>query len=83
MDQGRDGVRHEEKGEDSIFWWRGSEPSPVPPLVANPDPPIKSTLRSVLGLITIIILKRVRVFSFKATNLQHVRLEMEKRKQNL
>ena len=47
--------------------------------------PIKSTLSAVLGLITIIILKRVRerVFSFKATNLQHVRLEMEKRKQNL
>ena len=27
--------------------------------------------------------KRERVFSVKATNLQHVRLEMEKRKQNL
>ena len=33
MDQGRDGVRHEGKGEDSVFWWGGSEPSPVPPLV--------------------------------------------------
>ena len=25
-------------GEDSVFWWGGSEPSPVPPLVATPDP---------------------------------------------
>ena len=37
--QGRNGVRHEGKGEDSIFWWVDSEPSPLPPLVANPDPP--------------------------------------------
>ena len=36
--QGRDRVRHEGNGEDSIFWWKGSEPSPVLPLVANPDP---------------------------------------------
>ena len=43
--------------------------------------PHENTLRSVLGLITVIILKRVRegVVSFKAANLQHVRLEMEKR----
>ena len=39
FNQGRDWVRHEGKGEDSIFWWVGSEPSPLPPLVANPDPP--------------------------------------------
>ena len=36
--QVRDGVRHEGKGDDSIFRWEGSDPSPVPPLVANPDP---------------------------------------------
>lgn len=28
--------RHEGKGEDSIFWWRGSESSLVLPLDANP-----------------------------------------------
>ena len=37
--QGRDKVRHEGKGEDLIFWWEGSEPFAVSPLVANPDPP--------------------------------------------
>ena len=35
--QGRDGVKHEGKGENSIFWRGGSEPSQVPPLVANPN----------------------------------------------
>ena len=47
--------------------------------------PTKNTLRSVLGLVTVIILKRVleRVVAFKTINIQHVRLEMEKRWQNL
>ena len=47
--------------------------------------PHKNILRSVLRLNTVTILKRVResIFSFKATNLQHVRLEMEKGWQNL
>ena len=40
--QEKDGVRHEGKGEDSVFWCGGSEPSPVSPLVANPDPPLKT-----------------------------------------
>ena len=35
--QGRDGVRHERKGEDLLFYY--SEHSPVPHLVVNPDPP--------------------------------------------
>ena len=39
INHGRDGVRHEGKGEDSIFWWGGSEPSLVPLLVAQLDPP--------------------------------------------
>ena len=39
--------------------------------------PIMNALRSVLGLITVIVLKSERVFSFEATNLQHVRLEKE------
>ena len=54
-----------------------------PPLVANLDPRINDTMGSVLGLITVIILKRERVFSFKATDLQHVSLEIEKSWQNL
>ena len=32
-------------------------------LVGNPNPQIKNTLRSVLGLITVIILKRLREYS--------------------
>ena len=55
----------------------------VPPVVRNPDASIKNTLGSVLGLITVIILKRVTVFSFKATNIQHVRLKMEMKRQSL
>ena len=43
---------------------------------------IKNVLRSVLGLNTVIILKRVRE-RVKATNLKHIRLEMEKRWRNL
>ena len=58
--QGRDGVKHEGKGENSIFWWGGSEPSQVPPLVANPNLLQTNTLRGVLGLITVIILKRIK-----------------------
>ena len=33
--------------------------SKVPPLVENPDLPIKKTLRRKLGLLTVMILKRV------------------------
>ena len=51
--QEQHGEREEEKGESSIFWWGRSEPCPVSPLVANPDPH-KKTLRRVLGLITVI-----------------------------
>ena len=51
--QKQHGENEEEKGEGSIFWWGRSEPCPVPPLVANPDPH-KKTLRRVLGLITVI-----------------------------
>ena len=71
----------QQKGKVHNFGHEQGEASPVPALVANPDVTIKSTLRSVLGLITVMILKRVceRVFSFKATNLQNVRLEMKMR----
>ena len=37
--QGRDGLRHEGKWEDSVFLWGGFGLSPVPPLAANPDLP--------------------------------------------
>ena len=57
--QGRDGVRHEEKREDSLGM------SSI--LILH-----KNIVGSVLGLNTVIILKRVRdsIFSFKATNLR-------------
>ena len=42
------------------FGHEWGEPSPVRPLVANPDAPIKNNLRSVLGLITVIILKSAK-----------------------
>ena len=50
----------QQKGETQNFGHEWGEPSPVRPLVANPDPPIKNILRSVLGLITVIILKSVK-----------------------
>ena len=69
----------QQKEEVQSFEHEWGEPSPLPPLVENPDPLIKNTLRSVLYLITVISLKRVRegAFYFKATNLQHVRINME------
>ena len=50
----------QEKCEVQNFGQEWGQPSPFPPLAANSDPPIKNTLRSVLGLTTVIILKRVR-----------------------
>ena len=44
-----------------------------------PDLPIRKTLRRLLGLLNVMTLKRViESFSFKATDLQHVSLRMEK-----
>ena len=37
--QGRDGVKHEGKWEDSVFLLGGFRLSPVPPLAANLDLP--------------------------------------------
>ena len=46
--------------------------------------PHKNSRRNVLGLTTVIILKRVREhFFFKATNSHHARIEMDNRKKNL
>ena len=52
------------------------------PFAWNPDLSIRKILKS--GLLTVMILKRVvRIFSFKATNLQRVMLDMKKRWQIL
>ena len=83
------------EGKALNFWVRGDiqqmidvqnlghesgELSPVPPLVANLDPPIKNVRRNVLGLITVIILKRLRESIFFQSNRY---TKMEKRWQNL
>ena len=68
-DQAVDRVEHEGKRQDSFFWW-GWYPvgGGVLPLFANPDPPIKNTLKSVLGLTSVIILKSVRESIFFQSN---------------
>ena len=68
------------KGKVKTFGFAGRPPQwdPHPPLAGHTNLPISKTLRRVLGLLTVEILKRVRVFSFKATNLQHVSLKMRK-----
>ena len=62
------GSNIQEKGEVKNFGHKWEEPSPVPPLVANPDLPIKNTLSGVLDLITVIILKRMREIIFFQCN---------------
>ena len=88
--QRRDGVRYKERGRNpflvgSDIQHNGEVQNFGHEWEAYPDPPQKNILRSVLGLNTVIILEKLRecVFSFKATNLQHVRLEMKKGWQNL
>ena len=66
--QVRDGMNHEGKGEDSIFWSGSSESPPVPLLVGNPDPPYEVCAWSDCCN-NFEKSKRERVFSFKATNL--------------
>ena len=62
--------RHEGKWDDSIFWWGWSLTDRFTILAMRRDhpilshygqslPPIRSTMRSVLGLFTILILKRM------------------------
>ena len=63
----------QQKSEIQNFGYEWGEPSSVPHLVANPGPTIKSTLRSVFDLKTVIGLEKV--VSFKATNLQDLRTE--------
>ena len=88
--QRRDGVRHKRKGEDYIFWWGVKSNRRMRFKILGMSKraswsPIKNILWSVLGLNTVRIFTRVResIFYFKATYLQHVRLEMEKGWQNL
>ena len=82
--QRRDGLRHEGKGEDFIFWCGMISNRRVRfKTLGMSESPILILHRRYLN--NVIILKRVResIFSFKAPNLQHVRLEIEKGWQNL
>ena len=80
--QGKDRARREERGNNSVlvrsdiqqkgevqnFGHELVELSQAPPLVANPDHPVKNALESFLGLITEIILKKVREIFFFQSN---------------
>ena len=59
----------------------GRELSPqTPPLLVDTDPPIRKLLKRVLGLLTVLFLKRVsETIYFKATNLQHRLKEVKER----
>ena len=69
----------QQKLEVQTFGLAGGGPSlpQVSPLVVNPDLPIRKLLKRVLGLFTVMFLKRMSetIFFFKATNLQHIRLK--------
>ena len=60
----------QQKGKVQTLGLAGTPPN-SPPLVRHPDLPIRKTLRRVLVLLTVMILKRVseRVFYFTTTNL--------------
>ena len=77
------GVISSRRGKFKLLGLQGDPPQFLP-LVRHHDLPIRKTLRRVLGLLTVITLKRVResIF-FKAANLQHVQLNMKKRGQIL
>ena len=90
-DQGREERTHflvegdiQQKGEVQTFGITGGAPPPSPsPLVGHPNFPIRKILRRVLGLLTM-FLENVSVrISFKATNLQHARLKIKKKRQIL
>ena len=62
------------------FCLSGGSPTSILSIVGQPDLSIRKTLCRVLGLLTVMILKKwVRLFSFKATKLQHVKLKNMKR----
>ena len=58
----------EQKDEFQNFGHEWGEPSSIPSLVANPDPHITNTFRSVVGLTIVIILKRVSKSIFLQSN---------------
>ena len=55
--------------ETQNFGLEDGASSQVPPLVGNPNLPIRKTLRSVLGLLTAMILKRVSESIFFQSNI--------------
>ena len=57
-------------GQDSVFWWGDSEPSPVDPLVVNPVSPMKYPEDCACSDYCNNFGKSERAFSFKVTNLQ-------------
>ena len=71
----------QQKGKLQTYGLAGRPPhTQFPPVVGHPDLPIRKTLRRVLVcLLQWSWKERERVFTFKATNLQHVRLKMKKR----
>ena len=70
----------QQKRQNQIFRIERRASTKLPPLVASLDISIRKALRSVLGLPTVMILKRVsHNISFKAKNLQHARSKMEKK----
>ena len=59
----------QQKGEVQLFWLVGGTPHlQFRPLLGHPNLPIKKTLRRVLGLLTVMILKRVRESIFFQSN---------------
>ena len=71
------------RGKFKLLGLQGELPPSPSPLVRHPNFPIRKILRRVLGLLTM-FLENVSVrISFKATNLQHVRLKIEKKRQIL
>ena len=73
-DQGRDRGTHffggrniQQKGKVQTVWLAGRSPQ-FPRLVEDPDLPIRKTLKRVLGLLTVMILKRVSESIFFQSN---------------
>ena len=67
------GIAIQKKGLVQNFGHEWEESFLAPALVVDYEPPIMNTLKNLFVIITVINFKRTRVFSFKATNLHHVR----------
>ena len=57
-----------EGGSSTFLACRGNPPSQFRPLLGHPNLPIRKTLRRVLGLLTVMVLKRVRESIFFQSN---------------